>query len=266
MSDPLGTSSTPQLLLPDWPAPARVRAACTTRIGGVSQGPYASLNMGRSGGDVPEAVSENRRRVHQALGLPAEPCWIRQVHGARAVQMPQAAQDPEPPEADASFTTEPGVICAVQAADCLPVLLCDQAGTVVAAAHAGWRGLAGGVLERTVAALPVPPRDLLAWLGPAIGPEAFEVGEEVREAFVAADAAAAHAFRPGLLAGKYYADLFVLARMRLARTGVHRISGGGVSTHADPARFYSYRRDGASGRMAALIWIEPAGNISGPSH
>ena len=263
MSDPLNAPSTPLLLFPDWPAPARVRAACTTRIGGVSQGPYASLNMGRSSGDVSEAVSENRRRVHQALSLPAEPCWIRQVHGARAVQMPQAAPEPE---ADASFTIQPGVVCAVQAADCLPVLLCDQAGTVVAAAHAGWRGLAGGVLERTVAALPVPPGDLLAWLGPAIGPEAFEVGQEVREAFLAADAAAVQAFRPGALAGKYYADLFALARMRLARAGVHRVCGGGVSTHADPARFYSYRRDGASGRMAALIWIEPAGNISGPGH
>ena len=262
MSDPLSTSSTPQLLFPDWPAPARVRAACTTRIGGVSQGPYASLNMGRSSGDAPEAVSENRRRVHQALGLPAEPCWIRQVHGARAVRMP-AAQDAEPPEADASFTTEPGVVCAVQAADCLPVLLCDQAGTVVAAAHAGWRGLAGGVLERTVAALPVPPQELLAWLGPAIGPEAFEVGEEVRERFVGADAAAAGAFRPGTLAGpnprKYYADLFGLARLRLAQAGVRHISGGGLSTHADRTRFYSYRRDGVTGRMAALIWLEPAG-------
>lgn len=241
------------LLFPDWPAPARVRAACTTRVGGVSQGAYASLNMGRSG-DAPAAVSENRHRVRQALGLPAEPCWIRQVHGVRAVQMPQMAPDPE---ADASFTFEPGVVCAVQAADCMPVLFCDRAGTVVAAAHAGWRGLAGGVLERTMAAMGVPPGQLLAWLGPAIGPEAFEVGEEVREAFVTADAAAAGAFRAGALAGKHYADLFALARMRLAQAGVSQVSGGGLSTHADPARFYSYRRDGVTGRMAALIWLEP---------
>lgn len=241
------------LLFPDWPAPARVRAACTTRVGGVSQGAYASLNMGRSGDD-PAAVSENRHRVRQALELPAEPCWIRQVHGVRAVQMPQMAPDPE---ADASFTFEPGVVCAVQAADCMPVLFCDRAGTVVAAAHAGWRGLAGGVLERTVAAMGVPPGQLLAWLGPAIGPEAFEVGEEVREAFVTADAAAAGAFRAGALAGKHYADLFALARMRLAQAGVSQVSGGGLSTHADPARFYSYRRDGVTGRMAALIWLEP---------
>jgi len=255
MSEPIDDSALgwPGLLLPDWPAPARVRAACTTRIGGVSLGAYASLNMGRSAGDASAAVSENRRRVHQALALPAEPCWIRQVHGVRAVQMPQAAPGPD---ADASFTIEPGVVCAVHAADCLPVLLCDQSGTVVAAAHAGWRGLAGGVLERTVAALPVPPQALLAWLGPAIGPEAFEVGEEVRECFVAADAAAARAFRPAVLAGKHYADLFALARLRLARAGVHRVHGGGLSTHADPARFFSYRRDGVTGRMAALIWLE----------
>jgi polyphenol oxidase len=249
-------NDTLDLLLPDWPAPARVRAACTTRPGGVSQGVYASLNMGRSGGDDSAAVSENRRRVHQALGLPAAPCWIRQVHGVRAVRMPQAASAPDP-EADASFTVEPGVVCAVQAADCMPVLFCDRAGTVVAAAHAGWRGLAGGVLERTVAALGVPPGQLLAWLGPAIGPEAFEVGEEVREAFVATDAAAAGAFRAGAVAGKHYADLFALARLRLAQAGVSQVSGGGLSTHADPARFYSYRRDGVTGRMAALIWLEP---------
>jgi len=248
-------SDTPAFLYPDWPAPARVRAACTTRIGGVSRGAFAGLNLGRNGGDDSAAVSENRRRVHQALGLPAEPCWIRQVHGVRAVQMPQAAPDPD---ADASFTFEPGVVCAVQAADCLPVLFCDRAATVVAAAHAGWRGLAGGVLERTVAALPVPPGELLAWLGPAIGPEAFEVGEEVRECFVSVDAAAAGAFRRGSNPGKYYADLFGLARLRLARAGVHHISGGGLSTHADPARFFSYRRDGLTGRMAALIWLEPA--------
>lgn len=259
MSEPIDdtSSSRPGLLLPDWPAPARVRAACTMRIGGVSVGPYTSLNMGRSGGDASAAVSENRRRVHEALGLPAEPCWIRQVHGVRVVRMPQAAPEPD---ADASFSVEAGVVCAVQAADCLPVLLCDQAGTVVAAAHAGWRGLAGGVLEQTVAALSVPSQTLLAWLGPAIGPEAFEVGDEVRECFVAADAAAARAFRPAALAGKHYADLFALARLRLARAGVHRVYGGGLSTHADPARFYSYRRDGVTGRMAALIWLEPAAN------
>ena len=255
MSDPLNPTLTqPQLLFPDWPAPPGVRAACTTRLGGVSSGVYASLNMGCSGGDNADAVSENRRRVHQALALPAQPCWIRQVHGVRVAQMPRDAPEPD---ADASFSVEPGVVCAVQAADCLPVLLCDRAGTVVAAAHAGWRGLAAGVLEKTVAALPVPPGELLAWLGPAIGPEAFEVGEEVRDSFVGADAAAAIAFRAGGQPGKHYADLFVLARQRLARAGVQRVSGGGLSTHGDPARFYSYRRDGITGRMAALIWLQP---------
>ncbi|HZR37165.1 MAG TPA: peptidoglycan editing factor PgeF [Nevskia sp.] len=242
-------------LFPDWPAPARVRAACTTRRGGVSTGPWAGLNMGRGSGDDSAAVSENRRRVAQALALPAEPCWMRQVHGVRVARMPQEASEPE---ADASCTTAPGVVCVVQAADCLPVLLCDDEATVVAAAHAGWRGLAGGVLERTVAALPVDPARLLAWLGPAIGPEAFEVGEEVREAFVAGDPAAAQAFRAGP-PGKHHADLWMLARQRLQRAGVRRISGGGLSTHADPARFYSYRRDGVTGRMAALIWLDPAG-------
>lgn len=246
----------PLFIHPDWPAPPRVRAACTTRIGGVSQGPYAGFNMGRGSGDDAVAVNENRRRAALALGLPAEPCWIRQVHGIRVVRMPEEAPDPE---ADASFSVEPGVVCVVQAADCLPVLLCDRAGTLVAAAHAGWRGLAGGVLERTVAALPAPPRELLAWLGPAIGPEAFEVGEEVRDSFVRADPAAARAFRPGGRAGKHYADLFLLARQRLAHAGVGQVSGGGISTHADPARFYSFRRDGVTGRMAALIWLAPGG-------
>jgi YfiH family protein len=249
----------PQFIFPHWPAPARVRAAFTTRIGGVSGGAWAGLNLGRSGGDDGASVSENRRRVRQALGLPGEPCWIRQVHGVRALRMPQSISPAAPdPEADASYTFEAGVVCAVQAADCLPVLLCDDNGGVVAAAHAGWRGLAGGVLEQTVAALALPPSRLLAWLGPAIGPEAFEVGEEVRECFVAADPAAAGAFRFGERPGKHYADLFLLARQRLQRAGVQRIHGGGISTHADPARFFSYRRDGVSGRMAALIWLEPA--------
>lgn len=243
------------LIFPDWPAPPRIRAACTTRGGGVSAGPYAGLNMGRSGGDDPAAVSENRRRVDAALQLPGEPCWIRQVHGARVVRMPD--EGPEP-EADASYSLRPGAVCAVQAADCLPVLFCDRAATVVAAAHAGWRGLCGGVLEATVAALPVPPGELLAWLGPAIGPEAFEVGGEVREQFLAVDPAAAQAFRAGA-AGKHYADLFLLARQRLRRAGVSAVYGGGISTYADPRRFYSYRRDGVTGRMAALIWLQAEG-------
>jgi YfiH family protein len=241
-------------IAPDWPAPAAVRAACSTRQGGVSRGPWATLNLGRSGGDESAAVDENRRRVVAALGLPGEPCWLRQVHGTRVVCMPESAADADA-EADASYTTPRGLVCAVQAADCLPVLFCDEQATVVAAAHAGWRGLCGGVLEATVAALPVPPARLLAWLGPALGPEAFEVGGEVRERFLAADAGAAVAFRPSDRPGHHYADLFALARQRLAHAGVARVYGGAISTHADPQRFFSYRRDGVTGRMAALIWL-----------
>jgi len=242
-------------IVPDWPAPARVRAAFSTRAGGVSRGVYAGLNLGALSGDDPAAVAENRRRLAAALGLPAEPCWLWQVHGTRVVRAPFQKNSAAPPEADAIYTTQTGVVCAVLAADCLPVLLCDEDASVVAAAHAGWRGLAAGVLEATVAALPVAPARLLAWLGPAIGPEAFEVGTEVRAAFLAADPGAAPAFRPGPAPGKWYADLFALARQRLARIGVARVHGGGLSTHADAARFYSHRRDGRTGRMAALVWL-----------
>jgi YfiH family protein len=246
MSDPL------ELLTPDWPAPPRVRALFSTRIGGVSRGPYAGLNLGHSSGDEAADVDENRRRLLAAAGAPAAPHWIRQVHGCDVVQMPDPV---DTPEADGAWTARPNRVCAVQAADCLPVLFCDEQATVVAAAHAGWRGLAGGVLEATVAALPVPASSLMAWLGPAIGPEAFEVGDEVRAAFVAIDAAASAAFRASSGPGKHLADLFMLARQRLARAGVGRVYGGGISTHADPQRFYSFRRDGRTGRMAALIWL-----------
>jgi polyphenol oxidase len=257
-------------LRPDWPAPPGVRAAMTTRAGGVSQGPYASLNLGL-GGDDPACVAENRRRLRQALALPAEPRWLKQVHGATVVRLfPSPPRDgPEGPgeggsavpEADASYTTDPGVVCVVQAADCLPVLFCDDAGSVVAAAHAGWRGLAAGVLEATVRALPVPPASLMAWLGAAIGPASFEVGAEVRDAFVRHDPAAAACFRTAAAADagapKFLADLYALARRRLAAAGVTRVSGGGLDTVADPARFHSYRRDGRSGRLAALVWLSP---------
>jgi YfiH family protein len=240
-------------IIPDWPAPAGVRAACSTREGGVSVGVHASLNVGIACGDDPAAVAENRRRLAAHLGLPSEPQWLKQVHGTRVVEAPLAAPLPE---ADAVWTARSGVVCVAQAADCLPVLFCADDGSVVAAAHAGWRGLCAGVLEATVAALPVPAARLLAWLGPAIGPEAFEVGAEVREAFVAIDPQASACFADGDRPDRLHADLFALARQRLARAGVVRVHGGGVSTHADPARFHSFRRDGVCGRMAALVWID----------
>jgi YfiH family protein len=238
------------LILPDWPAPAAVRACVTTRAGGVSLPPYDSLNLGSHVGDDFAAVTANRARLRACL--PAEPVWLNQVHGVTVANADTARGIPE---ADAAVARTPGQMCAVLTADCLPALFCDDAGTVVGAAHAGWRGLADGVLEATVARMGVPPHRLLAWLGPAIGPSAFEVGDEVRTIFVSADPAASAAFAPGMKAGKWMADLFMLARLRLGRIGVTRIHGGGACTHADAARFYSYRRDGVTGRFASLIWL-----------
>jgi len=243
---------TMECIFPDWPVPAHVRAAVTTRAGGVSVGPYASLNLGDHVGDEPAAVVENRARLVQVLRLPAEPRWLKQVHGTCALDAAAAIGGCE---ADAAFTALPGVVCAVLTADCLPVLFCDRAGTRVAAAHAGWRGLAAGVLERTMDTLGTAPADVLAWLGPAIGPQAFQVGEEVRTAFVSQDQAAATAFRPHG-EGRWLADLYALARLRLSRHGVAAVYGGGLCTFSDPARFFSYRRDGATGRMASLIWLD----------
>lgn len=278
----------PDWIVPEWPAPANVRALMTTRAGGVSQPPYYSLNPAGHVGDDPVAVAENRRILRQAL--PAEPLWLNQVHGARvfelalpALSFPISGRGREgeglarpialdagklqsgeiTPEADASFTRLPGQVCAVLTADCLPVLFCDEAGTVVAAAHAGWRGLAGGVLEETVRAMGVEPGRLLAWLGPAIGPDSFEVGPEVREAFVMQNPMAGIAFRPAFpgtldeTPRKWLADITMLARIRLAGVGVERVYGGGTCTFKDVRRFFSYRREGITGRMASLIWFEP---------
>ena len=234
---------------PDWPAPRRIGALVSTRRGGISVGSFASLNLGTRVGDDPRAVAENRARVRAAL--PAEPVWLRQVHGLDVVDAARAETDAT---ADAAFTRAAGCVCTIQVADCLPVLFCDRDGTTVAAAHAGWRGLSAGVLERAVATLEAPPDTLLAWLGPAIGPTAFEVGTDVLEAFTATDPQAADAFRP-LRAGKWLADLYALARRRLARVGVHAVYGGGLCTLSDPARFFSYRRDRVTGRQAAFIWL-----------
>ena len=242
------------VILPDWPAPAHVHACTTTRSGGVSRGPYAGLNLGLHVGDDPAAVAANRAQLCAALALPSEPFWLTQVHGCDAVsaQAPSA----EPPTADAALTCEPGRVCVVLTADCLPLLLCDRAGTVCAAVHAGWRGLQRGVIEATIAALGVPPSSLLAWLGPAIGPACFEVGPEVRAAFVDADPAAAVAFRAGS-GDRLLADIYALARLRLAAAGVSAVFGGDLCTVSDPDRFFSYRRDGRTGRMATLTWLTP---------
>lgn len=238
------------LIVPDWPAPANVRALSTTRAGGISVGSYANLNLGDHVADDPAAVAENRTRLRRYL--PAEPVWLKQVHRADVADADRASSIPE---ADAAVARRVGAVCAVLTADCLPVLFCDHAGSVVAAAHAGWRGLAGGVVEAAVAAMEVAPETVLAWLGPAIGPAAFEVGGEVREAFLAQNPAAEAAFA-AQPEGKWLADIFLLARLRLQKIGVTAIYGGGVCTYTDATRFYSYRRDGATGRMASLVWRE----------
>lgn len=244
-------------IVPDWPAPANVHAFMTTRAGGVSRPPYASFNPAVHVGDDPDAVAENRRLLRRFL--PAEPLWLNQVHGCDVVS--EACGDA--PDADAGVAFQANEVRAVLTADCLPVLFCDDAGSVVAAAHAGWRGLAGGVLEATVRSMKVPPQRILAWLGAAIGPDAFEVGDEVRENFVAQHALAGIAFRPalpGTLDGaprKWLADIYALARIRLSQVGVTQVYGGGLCTQADTERFFSYRRESRTGRMASLIWFEP---------
>ncbi|PPE74726.1 peptidoglycan editing factor PgeF [Solimonas fluminis] len=234
----------------DWPAPPGVRALQTTRLGGSSQGPYGGFNLASHCGDDPAAVARNRALLRESLALPAEPAWLNQVHGCAVARAPAAGL----PSADAGVAEGRGQVCVVLTADCLPVLFCAEDGSAVAAAHAGWRGLAGGVLEATVAALQRPPGRLLAWMGAAIGPASFEVGPEVREAFVAQDADAAACFRPGR-PGKLQADLYALARLRLRRAGVERIHGGGLCTVEDARRFFSFRREPVCGRMASLIWI-----------
>jgi len=239
-------------LVPEWPAPPCVRACTTTRLGGVSEGVYASLNLAEHVGDEPKHVAENRRRVLQALHLPAMPLWLQQEHGTVAADA--AAAEPGC-VADASYAIGRGVVCAVLTADCLPLLLCDSGGTRVAAVHAGWRGLLGGVIENAVRALQRPGSQILAWLGPAIGPNVFEVGDEVRAAFIAADAAATAAFCPSP-AGRWLADIYCLARQRLTSVHVEMVYGGHWCTVSDPERFYSYRRDGVTGRMASLIWLD----------
>ncbi len=241
------------MIYPDWPAPATVKAATTTRQGGLSKPPREHFNLAGHVGDEPGAVRRNRDLLMQRLQLPAAPVWLEQVHADAVVDITCCG---ECPSADAGFSNQAGYVCAVLTADCLPVLFCDRAGTRVAAAHAGWRGLAAGILESTVAALDSEPAQLLAWLGPAIGPSAFEVGDEVRQAFVDRHAQTAGAFSAAP-DGRWLADLYRLARIRLQASGVTTVYGGGWCTFRDRERFYSYRRDGVTGRMASLVWLEP---------
>lgn len=249
---------------PDWPAPANVKALQTTRSGGVSKAPYHSLNLGMHVGDDPLAVSHNRQLLSPYL--PSEPVWVNQVHGVDVID---AATSTCLQNADASFTTKPNVVCVTMTADCLPVLLCDKQGTVVAAVHAGWRGLCDGVIEAAVKKMQVRPAEILVWLGPAIGPDAFEVGDDVRQQFMAKDANAASAFKPVVgVSGKWLCNMYAIARQRLQAIGITQVYGAGgyfsdaenqreyFCTYTDAARFFSFRRDNVTGRMASLIWLE----------
>ena len=257
----------PALLVADWPAPGNIRAFTTLRSGpGISQAPFDRFNFGANSGDAPAAVAENRRRLIEVAELPEGPRWLQQVHGtavadvdlllpASGEKVPKAdeGQPHQAPIADASRTSRTDTVLAILTADCLPVLFCDAQGSEIAAAHAGWRGLAAGVLEATVRAMRSSPTELLAWLGPAAGPQAYEIGEEVYAAFLAHDPRAQSAFaatRPG----HWRVDLYALARQRLADAGVTRIYGGGLCTISDPRHYYSHRRDQRTGRMASLIW------------
>lgn len=245
------TSNEPCIIAADWPAPPRVRACVTTRVGGYSRDAYAGFNLAMHVEDDAQQVERNRRLLVERLNLPDEPCWLEQVHGVAVTDAgdPQASR-----RADAAFTGLQNIVCSVLTADCLPVLICNRAGDRVAAAHAGWRGLQAGVIEHTVRALDETPQNLMVWLGPAIGSRVFEVGDEVKQAFEADLPEAVDAFsatRPG----HWLADIYLLARQRLRAIGISAVYGGGLCTYSDPERFYSYRRDGKTGRMASLIWI-----------
>jgi YfiH family protein len=245
-------SPAPSWLTPQWPAPVGVRALTTLRSGGVSQGDFASLNLALHVQDDPVAVAENRQRIIKAAKIPAEPLWLNQVHGTEVIE---AIPHVVPPSADASVAHRAGQVCTIMTADCLPVLFCDDAGRHVAAAHAGWRGLVGGVLANTVAVLDVAPDRLMAWLGPAIEPAAFEVGDEVRTQFLARSSQSDSAFSRNER-GRWQADLYELARQELLRLGVLRVYGGGFHCFGDAERFFSFRRQARTGRMASMIWIE----------
>ncbi len=238
-------------LTPDWPAPATIKSCVTTRSGGLSLAPFDSFNLGDHVDDRPEAVASNRLLLTSRLNV--RPAWLRQVHGVAV-----AHADPSVvAEADASWTATPGIACTIMTADCLPALFCTRDGTRVAAAHAGWRGLAAGVLEATADSLNTAPGQILVWLGPAIGQQSFEVGAEVHDTFISSHPETAQAFLPSLNAGRFMANIYMLARLRLAAHGVTAVYGGGLDTFTDP-RFYSYRRSARTGRFASLIWIDHA--------
>ncbi len=240
-------------ITPQWAAPPGVHAAFTLRTGGVSAAPFDTLNLGAHVGDDPLRVAENRRRIAQALALPSSPAWLQQVHGVTVHELGTGTDAPRGP-ADGAFTRVRGRVCAILVADCLPVLFAARDGSVVGAAHAGWRGLAAGVLEATVRAMGVPAGDLVAWLGPCIGPQHFEVGEDVRSVFLETDAGAAKAFRRGR-GDRWWCDLPQLAQRRLAACGVGAVAADGSCTFTDRERCFSFRRDGQCGRMAALVWM-----------
>jgi len=248
-----GSANSDNTVVPDWPAPACVHALTTTRrLPGNSRPPYDAFNLGVHSGEDPATVQANRELLVRALHLPSPPRWLRQVHGDRSLRLGTEVLDGEP-EADAAFTATPGVVLAILSADCLPLLLCADDGGEIAAIHAGWRGLAAGIVESCVRRLRTPPAKLMAWLGPAIGPASYEVGDDVRDAFMARDARAGACFAE-IRPGHWSCDLYALAGQRLASAGIERIHGGGLDTFSDP-RLYSFRRDGSdSGRMATLIW------------
>ncbi|NOX08945.1 MAG: peptidoglycan editing factor PgeF [Gammaproteobacteria bacterium] len=238
------------LIVPDWPAPSNVHACVTTRVGGDSDCPYDTLNLGDHVGDSPACVAQNRQVLQQRLALPSTPIWLQQVHGRVVVELPCSDTSPV---ADAVYTRQAGQVCAVLTADCLPLLLCDQQGRQVVAVHAGWRGLANGVIEQTLKTMGADAGQLMAWLGPAIGPEHFQVGDDVYSTFVAHSVMAKRGFvKDG---ERWLMDIYELARQRLQSCGVSAIYGGGLCTYADKERFYSYRRDGVTGRMASLVWL-----------
>jgi polyphenol oxidase len=235
---------------PDWPAPARVRAWVTERAGGTSAGSYAALNLGTHVGDSPERVADNRARVRAGVPLPSEPVWLEQVHSTTVLDLDRDAVA----AADGAVTSHAGVVCAVLTADCLPVIFAARDGTRVGVAHAGWRGLLNGVLPAAVRALGTPPAEIVAWLGPAIGAASYEVGAEVREAYLALDATAATAFTPNAR-GRWQADLYALARASLADAGIEGVHGGGFCTYREADRFFSHRREAPCGRFATLVWL-----------